>query len=155
MKDETPYAWDSEVRYDLDPHLISDYFLALDGARKEPDVTQMKLHKPMYFSQENYLAGTGRRLFNSDVHALDHGPIIDKIRNEFKKFGRQIIVAADDAVAFNAKLDSPSPPDAVKAFLDAIWNMFGNLSPTQLRDLSHQDLAPSRTGLADGAHAAR
>ncbi|WP_411776476.1 Panacea domain-containing protein [Corynebacterium macginleyi] len=109
----------------------------------------------MYFSQENYLAGTGRRLFNSDVHALDHGPIIDKIRNEFKKFGRQIIVAADDAVAFNAKLDSPSPPDAVKAFLDAIWNMFGNLSPTQLRDLSHQDLAPSQTGLADGAHAAR
>ena len=48
-------------------------------------------------------------------------------------------MAADDAVAFNAKLDSPSLPDAVKAFLDAIWNVFGDLSPTQLRDLSHQD----------------
>ena len=61
MNEKTPYAWDSEVRYDLDPHLISDYFLALDDERKEPDITQMKLHKLMYFAQANYLAGTGRR----------------------------------------------------------------------------------------------
>ena len=139
MNEETPYAWDSEVRYDLDPHLISDYFLALDDERKDPDITQMKLHKLMYFAQANYLAGPGRRLFDSDVHAFEHGPIIDKIRDEFKKFGRQIIVAADDAVAFNAKVDSPSLPDSVKAFLDAIWNMFGDLSAAQLRNLSHQD----------------
>ncbi|OIR46460.1 Panacea domain-containing protein [Corynebacterium sp. NML130628] len=139
MSAETLYAWDSDVHYDLDPRLICDYFLALDDERKEPDVTQMKLHKLMYFAQANYLAGTGKRLFNSDVHAFEHGPIIDKIRDEFKKFGRQIIVAADDAVAFNAKLDSPSLPDSVKAFLDAIWDMFGDLSATQLRNLSHQD----------------
>ena len=91
------------------------------------------------FAQANYLASTGYRLFASDIEAFEHGPVVEEIRPHFKQYGRQIIVSADDAVAHNATQDAKELPLDVIEFLDAIWQRFGQLSASELRQISHDD----------------
>lgn len=124
---------------DLDARLIADYFIARDECRDDADVTQMKLHKLMYFAQANYLAETGRRLFSSKIYAFEHGPVVDAIRSDFQEYGRAAIVVKDDAVAFRAKQRCAEIPQEIRQFLDAIWDKYGEESASQLRRLSHQD----------------
>lgn len=124
---------------DLDARLIADYFIARDECRDDADVTQMKLHKLMYFAQANYLAETGHRLFLSEIHAFEHGPVVDAIRSDFQQYGRAAIVVKDDDVAFRAKERSTEIPREIVRFLDAIWDKYGEASASQLRRLSHQD----------------
>ena len=134
---------DMTLSNNLDPMTIASYFIAVDEQRDDADITQMKLHKLLYFAQANYLASTGARLFDSDVEAFTHGPVIEKVRPRFNQYGRQIIVSADDAVAHNAIEDSQELPPDVVEFLDAIWSRFGQLSAAALRELTHRD-APWR-----------
>lgn len=70
---------------ELDPLVVANYFLQLDSERVEPDVTQLKLHKIMYFAQANYLGATGSRLFSSHIEASPRGPIVLAICSDFKK----------------------------------------------------------------------
>ena len=127
------------ISADLDPMLVAAYFIAIDELREDADVTQLKLHKLLYFAQANYLASTGYRLFTSDIEAFEHGPVVEEIRPHFKQYGRQIIVSADDAVAHNATQDAKELPLDVIEFLDAIWQRFGQLSASELRQISHDD----------------
>ncbi len=127
------------ISADLDPMLVAAYFIAIDELREDADVTQLKLHKLLYFAQANYLASTGYRLFASDIEAFEHGPVVEKIRPHFKQYGRQIIVSADDAVAHNATQDAKELPLDVIEFLDAVWQRFGQLSASELRQISHDD----------------
>ena len=127
------------ISADLDPMLVAAYFIAIDELREDADVTQLKLHKLLYFAQANYLASTGYRLFASDIEAFEHGPVVEEIRPHFKQYGRQIIVSADDAVAHNATQDAKELPLDVIEFLDAIWQRFGQLSASELRQISHDD----------------
>ncbi|MFL6092887.1 Panacea domain-containing protein [Corynebacterium durum] len=127
------------ISADLDPMLVAAYFIAIDELREDADVTQLKLHKLLYFAQANYLASTGYRLFASDIEAFEHGPVVEEIRPHFKQYGRQIIVSADDAVAHNATQDAKELPLDVIEFLDAVWQRFGQLSASELRQISHDD----------------
>ena len=47
------------IEVNLSPRLVADYFIARDDERADPDVTQMRLDKLMYFAQASYLAETG------------------------------------------------------------------------------------------------
>lgn len=127
------------ISADLNPMLVAAYFIAIDELREDADVTQLKLHKLLYFAQANYLASTGYRLFASDIEAFEHGPVVEEIRPHFKQYGRQIIVSADDAVAHNATQDAKELPLDVIEFLDAVWQRFGQLSASELRQISHDD----------------
>lgn len=37
------------ISADLDPMLVAAYFIAIDELREDADVTQLKLHKLLYF----------------------------------------------------------------------------------------------------------
>ena len=75
---------------ELDPLVVANYFLQLDSERIEPDVTQLKLHKIMYFAQANYLGATGSRLFSSHIEASPRGPIVLAICSDFKKSAKKL-----------------------------------------------------------------
>ncbi|MCG7431880.1 DUF4065 domain-containing protein [Kocuria indica] len=138
-------AWhgvEPTISSDLSAQSVAKYFLEVDAGRTDPDITQMKLHKLLYFAQANYLASTGKRLFDSNMEAFEHGPVISDIRLEYQKFGQQTIVVEDPHVASQ---DSNNPiPEDVKQFLERIWDRFGDLSASKLRRMSHED-APWKT----------
>ncbi|WP_237209226.1 Panacea domain-containing protein [Rothia nasimurium] len=120
----------------ISPLAVATYLLARDASRDDSDVTQMKLHKLLYFAQANYLASTGQRLFDAHIEAFEHGPVVESIRRHYEQFGRRIIVVADASQSRNGEQELP---ENIANYLDAIWSQFGEQSASQLRALSHKD----------------
>jgi uncharacterized phage-associated protein len=131
--------------HDLDVRLVADYFIQQDALREEPDVTPMKLQKLLYFAQANYLASTGERLFNENVEAYEHGPVVHR---EWQRHpGRQIIAAESQA---NFASDDVVPTD-VESFLDQVWLRYKDCSATTLRNITHRQ-DPWRKNYSEGSY---
>lgn len=135
---------------ELDPLVVANYFLQLDNKRIEPDVTQMKLHKIMYFAQANYLGATGSRLFSSRIEAFQHGPIARAIYSNFKKFRKEIIVADDSYFLEMPAERSNDIPEFEMEYLRDVWDTFSEYSATKLRKMTHED-APWKKYYESGA----
>ena len=130
--------FEPDIHTNLDPELVADYFLSRDEGREDADVTQMKLHKLMYLAQANFLSSVGKRLFDSDIEAFRHGPVITKMYPQFKHYGRNVIVAASDETAWQAKENVENYlPEDTKEFLDLVWEKYGDYSASELRKITH------------------
>lgn len=133
--------------HDVDVFAVADYLLSLDALRSEPDVTPMKLAKLLYLAQANYLASTGRRLFDEPVEAFEHGPVVYR---EWKRHtGLQIIAVRGDTGGGQAGL-----PDDITDFLDQIWAKYQDWSASTLRRLTH-DQAPWKDNYVENGRRTR
>ena len=124
---------------ELDPLVVANYFLQLDSERVEPDVTQMKLHKIMYFAQANYMGATGSRLFSSRIEASPRGPIARAIYSNFKKFRKEIIVADDSYFLETHAEQSNDIPEFEMEYLRDVWDKFSEYSAIKLQRMIHED----------------
>ena len=124
---------------ELDPLVVANYFLQLDSERVEPDVTQMKLHKIMYFAQANYMGATGSRLFSSRIEASPRGPIARAIYSNFKKFRKEIIVADDSYFLETHAEQSNDIPEFEMEYLRDVWDKFSEFSAAKLQRMIHED----------------
>ncbi len=116
---------------------IAAYFLAKDAQQSIPNVTQMKLHKLLYFAQANQLANLGVRLFDAHIEAFAHGPVVEPIRKQYAVYGRKPIVEVNEQVVSLAVTEVISEFD--QDFLDAVWERFRTDSAATLRNLTHED----------------
>jgi uncharacterized phage-associated protein len=118
--------------HDLDVRTVADYFIQQDALREEPDVTPMKLQKLLYFAQANFLASTGERLFDENIEAYEHGPVVHR---EWQRHpGRQIIAELPEA---SYASDMVVPTD-IESFLDQVWLRYKDCSAMTLRNLTHR-----------------
>lgn len=136
-------AEEVQFTHDIDPMAVAAFFVRADQLRDDPDVTPMKLQKLLYLAQANYLASTGERLFDADIEAFEHGPVVYQVWHEFS--GRQIIAPEAHAQA----LATTVPPDA-EAFLEQVWIQYQDSSASALRRLTHEQ-APWKDHYVAGA----
>lgn len=125
-----------EVSYDLDVSQVAQYIIALDSERPEPDVTQLKLQKLLYLVQANYLAATGRRLFNAPVEAFDNGPVVYSMLKQFESYSKSVI--APESTSWAPEL---LPSDA-RMFIEAVWNRYQDWTASALWQLTHEKKSP-------------
>ena len=59
------------------------------------DVTSMKLQKLLYYCQGYSLALTGKPIFADFIEAWTHGPVVDDVYQEYKKYRDNIIPVAE------------------------------------------------------------
>lgn len=143
VNDETPVLFNHHLQVDE----VANYFLARDAEREEPDVTHLKLQKLLYFAQANFLASTDQRLFDEDLEAFRHGPVVYKAYQRFSG-SDQIIVARDSSFKDVA---APQVPTDSEHFLMRVWDQYKNYSASQLRHLTHiQD--PWKDNYIEGAY---
>lgn len=133
--------------YGLDVRAIADYFIQQDSLRNEPDVTPMKLQKLLYFAQANYLASTGARLFDENIEAFEHGPVVHR---EWQRHPGRQIIAAEDADSFASEIALPLD---VETFLDRVWIRFKDYSANTLRNMTHKQ-EPWRNAYSEGSYRA-
>ena len=96
----------------------------------DADMTNMKLQKLLYYAQGQYLAEHEEPLFDEDIEAWSHGPVVPSIYRAFKENGSGDIPAAPD---FDL---SSIDPDTTQ-FLQKIWNTYGGIAAWKLRDMTH------------------
>lgn len=140
-------ADDIQFTHHIDAIDVAAFFVRADHLRDEPDVTPMKLQKLLYLAQGNYLAATGERLFDADVEAFEHGPVVYRVWQAFN--GNQII----DPNAHSEVQARALPPD-VETFLGAVWTRYQDWTASALRHLTHRQ-APWQDHYVDGAFRSR
>lgn len=110
---------------------IASYLLTLAGA-EDNDMSNLKLQKLCYYAQGLITAMRGQRLFQEEMSAWDHGPVVPSLYHKYKGNGSQPIPVVTN---FDADQIDPSDREA----LDDIFEYYGQYSPWRLRNMTHEE----------------
>lgn len=103
----------------------------LEFARVDEDaITQMQLHKLLYFAQGLSLGLRGRPLFDDQIEAWQHGPVVPSVRN-------QCGVGASVQLGQFENFGIKDP--AEHEFVRSVWIRYRNYSASALRAMTHDD----------------
>lgn len=115
---------------------VANYFLAKNR------LTQMKLHKLLYYAHGWHLGFQEKPLLDETLEAWRYGPVVPSIHREFGRFGATPIDCS--ATEFDPQHeDFLSVPriDAsdkfVRDLLARIWEVYGDYTAAQLSRLTH------------------
>lgn len=64
---------------------IARFMLALTRDAGWEKMDQLKLNKLLYLAQGRALAQTGKPLFDDDIEATEHGPVIREVEEYFSR----------------------------------------------------------------------
>ncbi|ASB87376.1 MULTISPECIES: Panacea domain-containing protein [Bacillus] len=111
------------------------YELVYDVTEEENDLSEMKMHKLLYFAQKQHYANFGEWLFNEDFEGWVHGPVNREVRRSFT-----LLPPFKDELT----------PEEEYTIREVVYD-YGKYSAGVLRNLSHQDQAykNSRKGLSE------
>ena len=126
---------------------IANFFLDRRDNRKIKPLTQMKLHKIVYFAHGWHLAIRSAPLLDEMVEAWEYGPVIPTLYYEFKEFGaREILRSATDwnpeTEYYDITPNVDSDDDFVLRLLKKIFRIYGPMSATKLSALTHEKDSP-------------
>ena len=119
---------------------IANYFLA------KQCLTQMKLHKLVYYAQGWHLGITGQPLLDETLEAWQYGPVVPSIYREFRSFGASPITCL--AMELNWRTRTYFEPQVdpsdrvVNELLDSVRNLYGKYTAAQLSELTHRPDSP-------------
>jgi len=129
------------------PSHIANFFLK-KAKEDNKQITQMKLQKLVYIGYGWILAVLDQELFDEDVCAWQHGPVIRSLYNEFKHFGNRPI----DTLAVEYDLDRESmyypeiedkeSDEPIKVVLEKVWDIYKDISAWTLRNKTHENGTP-------------
>lgn len=126
---------------------IANEFLIL--ARKEgQQITHMQLQKLVYLAHGWNLAVNGEKLIEDEIEAWEFGPVIRKLYDALRKYGRGIIKNlicwGDDTDFFNddgkEALEKLDPSET--AVLSKVWETYKGLEAFRLSALTHMQGSP-------------
>jgi uncharacterized phage-associated protein len=95
-------------------------------------ISPMKLQKLLYYAQGAFLAIDDIALFDDEICAWPHGPVIPSVYSQYKKYGAGGI----------EKCETPVTKDIdahTQAMLTGIYEKYGKYSASQLRNMSHSE----------------
>lgn len=109
---------------------VADYFLSLVNEEMDEQISNLKLQKLLYYAQGFYLALFNKRLFNSQIEAWEHGPVVPEVYHKYKKYGARGIPSPK-------VVDFEKYDDETKDFLNEIYDILGQFSAWKLRNMTH------------------
>lgn len=107
----------------------ANYFLCKQDS-DEPDISNLKLLKLVYYAQAWSLAYRGRPLFGDQIEAWKHGPVVPEIYHQYKSYGSGVIAIPETP---------PELPELDRELLDMVYTEFGRFSAWHLRVETHAE----------------
>ena len=112
---------------------VANYFLSLCDTDAGDGISNLKLQKLLYYAQGFVLALTGKKLFNENIIAWQHGPVVEEMYYEFKGAGsNHIEITISDISPILNNLE-------IKEILDEVFQVYGQFSAWKLRNMTHQE----------------
>ncbi len=111
---------------------VAKYFLTLADDDASDSISNMKLQKLVYYAQGLYLALHGRPLFNHEIEAWTHGPVVPDLYHLYKEHGSDRIPCPED-------IDFSIYDNDTKEFLNEVYDIFGQYSAWKLRNMTHEE----------------
>ena len=94
-------------------------------------ISNLKLQKLLYYAQGCFLAVTGEPLFDDNIVAWEHGPVVESIYRKYKQFGSK-------GISFDEDFDSMFTLEE-EDLLNEVYNEFGQFSAWKLRNMTHEE----------------
>lgn len=113
------------------PTNIAHYFI-LKSRKEDRPITHLKLQKLLYYAQAWSLAIRKQKIFNSDIEAWMHGPVVRSIYNFYKKYGFGNIVEIIDESSITIDAET-------QKFLDEVYLVYGKYDGKILEKLTHSE----------------
>lgn len=108
---------------------IAKWFLHYNNClMKEEDadpMTNLKLQKLLYYAQGCYLALHGKPLFDEEIEAWEHGPVVPGVYQEYKE-------NRGNGIPFDGDFEMELEDEAV---LKEVYRIFGKYSAWGLRNM--------------------
>ena len=111
---------------------IANYFLSLSDEDSGDYMSNLKLQKLVYYAQGIHLAMYGKPLFDEEIEAWTHGPVIPDLYHLYKGHG-------DMAIPKPATIDLSKYSPQVKETLDEVYKVLGQYSAWKLRTMTHDE----------------
>lgn len=112
---------------------VVNYFLSCaNDSRGVRVITNKKLQKLLYYAQAWNLVFNEKKLFEEEIEAWIHGPVVPVVYTEFKEFGRLPIVRdveCNEDMFTRAELKT----------LREVWSVYGKFDGDYLEILSHSE----------------
>jgi uncharacterized phage-associated protein len=128
----------------VNPKDVSD-FLLVESRERGDVLTNLKLQKLIYYAQAWFLALRDKPLFQEDLQAWVHGPVLPTQYFRFRD--RKWLPIVDDSIV------RPGIPAEVYGHLIEIVDVFGSETAVALELMTHRELpwVEARAGLAPDA----
>lgn len=112
---------------------IAEYYLCCSNDTECGDlISNLKIQKLVYYAQGIHLAATGKPLFNDDIVAWEHGPVVETLYHAYKRYG-------DGAIEPTEEYDIPEFDEDTRQLLDEVYRVLGQYSAWKLRAMTHDE----------------
>ncbi len=115
---------------------VADYFLSKINEEFGDCISNLKIQKLVYFAQGFVLAITGKTLFNEDILAWQHGPVVKSLYDKYKEFGATCLPKPEHCEFSFLRCEE------LTEVLDEVYDTYGQFSAWKLRDLTHLPNSP-------------
>lgn len=115
---------------------IANFFVDYNNHCIDDTLTNLRLNKLLYFAQGYSLALYGKPLFNEEIEAWQHGPVIKSVYRAFKNNNRENISNIYGKYSYD-DFDT----ETVELLL-AVINDYGEYSSSKLIEITHQHGSP-------------
>lgn len=113
---------------------VADWMLLRARAQPAPLnlITNKKIQKLVYYAQAWHLANLGRPLFDDEIQAWVHGPVVPHLYHAFKQFGYRPIVLGN--IEMHESIDGDTAE-----YLSELWDEYGHYDANYLELLTHSE----------------
>ncbi len=111
---------------------VAEYFLALSSPEEGDIISNLKIQKLVYYAQGYHLALYDRPFFGDKIVAWEHGPVVESLYHDYKKFGSGAI---EQPQVFDSSNFTAEQHDLVKE----VYKVLGQFSGWKLRNMTHSE----------------
>ena len=111
---------------------VARYFLSLADEDAGDLISNLKLQKLVHYAQGFYLALYDKPLFEEQIEAWTHGPVIPALYHAYKDFGSNPIPHPTD-------IDFQIYDEQTRELLDEVYQVYGQFSAWKLRNMTHEE----------------
>jgi uncharacterized phage-associated protein len=111
---------------------VAKCFLYLDDENEGDGISNLKLQKLVYYAQGFFSAIHDKPLFNNEISAWAHGPVVPELYHKYKLYGSNPIPVPID---FNRS----SLTTGELELIEEVFEVFGQFSAWKLRNMTHEE----------------
>ncbi|CAH9066242.1 hypothetical protein PSEHALCIP103_03547 [Pseudoalteromonas haloplanktis] len=101
--------------------------------QEDSDLSNLKLQKLVWYCLGFCGALTGKKLFDDEIKAWEHGPVVPTLYHELKKFGRNPV-----ELDVNPDLEEKFEKEQLEVIYE-VAEVFGKYSAWKLRNMTHEE----------------
>lgn len=120
---------------------VAKYFITINGQKNSDDegnnLSKLKLQKLLYYAQGYYLALYNEALFDEEIRAWEHGPVVKEVYDHFKNIQGNFIPTIKKNTLDEREQTCMSLEQ--KETIEEVYELMGQYSAWKLREKTHNE----------------